>query len=342
MRVIDMHTHWWKDMKFFPPGFQWSIAEVGAKFMQFPYGDQQEVLESGAIGSENFLPLDPDGSRIIEDQDFCGTDVSVILPLDWGFMKYFDQKCPEWREDQGYTQDDINRFSCENAKKYPGRVYSFAGVDPRRRNAVKIFEKAVTEYGAIGLKIYPPTGFTPDDRICYPLYQKCIELDVPLLTHTGYTFCPALESWPAHPQYVEKVAVDFPDLTIIMAHSGIQTFASNAWWEDCMGIARSKFNVYLDTAAWNEKVSGLTGDIPKLLNMLRIQFDIVGAHRVMFGTDLPGFTLPEDRFESKKFTDLLRNLPEIGKEHGLVFSKEETELYAYRNAERVLKIPPAE
>ena len=106
-----------------------------------------------------------------------------------------------------------------------------------------------------------------------------------------------------------------------------------------MGIARSKFNVYLDTAAWNEKVSGLTMDIPKLLQMLRIQFNIVGAHRVMFGTDLPGFTLPDDRVESRKFTDLLRNLPEIGKEHGIVFSKEETELYAYGNAERVLKIP---
>jgi predicted TIM-barrel fold metal-dependent hydrolase len=339
MKVIDMHTHWWKDMNFFPPGFQWTIADVGAKFLQFPPQDPWDVLKSGAIGSKDFLPLDPEGERIIEDQDYCGTDVSVILPLDWAFARYYDQHYPGWREDSGYSQDDINRYSCENAKKYPGRVYSFAGVDPRRRDAVKILEKAVTEYGAIGLKLYPPCGFTPDDPLCYPLYNKCIELDIPVLTHSGYTFCAALESMPSHPKYIEKVAVDFPELTIIIGHSGIQTLASNAWWEDCMGIARSKFNVYLDTTAWNETVVGLTKDVPRLLQMLRTEFDIVGAHRVMFGTDLPGFTLPEDREESKKYVNILRNLPEFGKEHGIVFSQEETELYGYQNAQRILKLP---
>lgn len=339
MKVIDMHTHWWKDMKFFPPGFQWGIAQVGANFLTFPPKDPWEVLKSGAIGSENFLPLDPDGSRIIADQDYCGINTSVILPLDWGFIRYYDQHYPGWREDHGYSQDDINRYSCEMAKKYPGRVYSFAGVDPRRRDCVKILERAVTEYGAIGLKLYPPCGFTADDPRCYPLYSKCVELGIPVLIHSGYTFSPMTESMPCHPQYIEKVALDFPDLTIIIAHSGIQTFASTAWWEDCMGIARSKFNIYLDTAAWNEKVSGLTLDIPKLLQMLRIEMDIVGAHRVMFGTDLPGFTLPDDRLESKKFVHILKNLVDIGKEHGIVFSQEEAELYGYRNAQRVLKLP---
>jgi predicted TIM-barrel fold metal-dependent hydrolase len=339
MKVIDAHEHWWKDMKFFPPAFQWSVAQVGAYMGQFPPQDPWEVLKSGAIGSENFLPLDPDGSRIIEDQKFCGHDVSVILPLDWGFISYYDQTYPGWREDHGYSMDEINKFSCDLAKKYPGRVYSFAGVDPRRHNASGIFEKAVKEYGAIGLKIYCPNGYTPLEPKLYPLYQKCVELDVPLLTHSGYTFCPATQSMPSHPSYVEKVACDFPDMTIIIAHSGIQTFASNAWWEECMGIARSKFNIYLDLAAWNEKVSGLTLDIPRMLQMLRIQIDIVGAHRIIFGTDLPGFQLPDDRYESRKFIDILRNLPEVGHQHGIKFTEEEQHLIAYKNAERVLKLP---
>jgi predicted TIM-barrel fold metal-dependent hydrolase len=341
MRVIDMHTHWWRDMKFFPPGFQWAIADCGANFMQHPPQDPWEVLKSGAIGSENFLPLDPDGKRIITDQDYCGTDVSVILPLDWGFSRYYDQRYPGWREDAGYDQLEINRLSCENAKKYPGRVYSFCGVDPRRRDAVKIFETSVKEFGAIGLKLYPPMGFTPDEAICYPLYQKAVELGVPVLTHSGYTFCAALMSMTAHPKYVERVAMDFPDLKIIIAHSGIQTFASNAWWEDCMGIARTKWNIFLDVAAWNEQVSGLTFDPPKLLNMLRIQCNIVGAHRVMFGTDLPGFQLPGDREESKKFVGWLRDLPNFAKKYGVTFTWDEAELIAHGNAERILKIPTA-
>jgi hypothetical protein len=106
-----------------------------------------------------------------------------------------------------------------------------------------------------------------------------------------------------------------------------------------MGIARAKYNIYLDLAAWNEKVSGLTLDIPKLLQMLRIEIDIVGAHRVIFGTDLPGFELPDDRYESRKFIDLLRNLPEVGEKHGIKFTEEEQQLIAYKNAERILKLP---
>jgi predicted TIM-barrel fold metal-dependent hydrolase len=144
----------------------------------------------------------------------------------------------------------------------------------------------------------------------------------------------------SHPKYVEQVAIDFPDLKIIIAHSGIQTFASTGWWEDAMGIARAKWNVYLDIAAWNEQAIGLTFDIPKLLQMLRVQMNIVGAHRILFGTDLPGFQLPGDREESKKYVDILRNLPEVGKKHGITFSREEAELVAFRNAQRVLNLQP--
>ena len=339
MKVIDMHTHWWKDMKVFPPGFLWAVAETAANFLQFPPHDTGEVFKSGAIGTENFLPLDPDGERIKKDMDYCGTDVSVILPVDWGMIPRFDQKYPQWREDAEYMIDEINRFSCEVAKKYPGRVYSFAGVDPRRYNAVKIFEKAVTEYGAIGLKLYPPTGFSADSTECYPLYAKAVELGVPVIIHSGYTFAQCLYSMTSHPKYVEQVAIDFPDLKIIIAHSGVQTFASTGWWEDAMGIARAKWNVYLDIAAWNEQAIGLTFDIPKLLQMLRVQMNIVGAHRILFGTDLPGFQLPGDREESKKYVDILRNLPEVGKKHGITFSREEAELVAFRNAQRVLNLP---
>jgi predicted TIM-barrel fold metal-dependent hydrolase len=143
----------------------------------------------------------------------------------------------------------------------------------------------------------------------------------------------------SHPKYIEQVAIDFPDLKIIIAHSGIQTNASTAWWEDAMGIARTKWNVFLDLAAWNEKVVGLTNDIPRLLRMLRTEMDIVGAHRVLFGTDLPGFQLPDDRDHSKLFVTMLKNLPEVGKQHGITFSWEETELVAGRNAQRIYKLP---
>jgi len=328
MKIIDSHMHYWKDIKWFPKGFQWDIAVEGAK-ATWPYTDPNEVLESGAIGSKNFLPIYPDGKGTIKDAEDAGIDVSVILPLDWGIA---------YPEDSEIPIEQINKDCCDMAKKFPGKVYSYCGVDPRRRGAVKIFEKAVTEWGAKGLKLYPPCGFYPNQPEVYPLYQKAMELGVPVLIHTGYTFDSTLRSKTADPIYVEDVACDFPDLNIIIAHTGIQTLSSTAWWENAMGITRSKHNVHLDLAAWNETISGLTFDIPKLIRMLRVECDIVGAHRVLFGTDLPGYKLPGDREESLKFVKILRNLVKVGKEHGAVFSQEEVELIAHGNAERLLGI----
>lgn len=108
-----------------------------------------------------------------------------------------------------------------------------------------------------------------------------------------------------------------------------------------MGIARTKWNIHLDLAAWNEQVSGLTADPERLVKMLRIECDIVGAHRVLFGTDLPGFQLPGDREESKKFVSWLRDLPNFAKKYGVNFTWDEAELIAHKNAERVMKIPEA-
>ena len=328
MKVIDIHTHWWKEIGWFAPGFQWDIAVIAAK-STWPYGDPNEMFKTGAIGSEDYLSLDADGSRLIQCAKDADIDVSVIVPNDWG---------GGYNDDAAVSIEEINKVSCDLTRKYPDRVYSCCGVDPRRPNAVKLFEKAVTEWGAKGLKLHPANGFYPNEPTCYPIYQKAIDLGVPVIIHTGYTCPPRLHSVTTEPIYIDDVAVDFPDLTIIIAHTGIQTRSSYSWWEEAMGIAQSKFNVHLDLTGWNLQVVGLTSNIPELLRMLRVQCDIVGAHRILFGTDLPGYQLPGDKEETTKFVKLLKNLVEVGKEHGIVFSQEEAELIAHGNAERLLSI----
>jgi len=295
----------------------------------WPNQDPEEVMDSGALGSGDFIPFDTDGSRTLQDQKEADIDVSVVLPVDWGMA---------YKEDAAVPIEQINKDSCDLAKKYPGKVYSYCGVDPRRPNAVRLFEKAVIEWGAKGLKVYPPCGFYPNDKVCYPLYQKALDLGVPVLIHTGHTVLPSLRSITAEPKYIDDVAIAFPELNIIIAHSGIQTRSSYGWWEEAMGIAQSKFNLHLDIAAWNETIVSLTYNIPELLRMLRVQCDIIGAHRILFGTDLPGYQLPQDREESMKLAKIIKNLVETGREHGVVFSQEEAELMAHGNAERLLSI----
>lgn len=329
MRIIDSHVHWWKEIGFFPSGFQWDIAVIVAK-SKWPYRDPNEVLKRGeGIGSDKIMPLDPDGSGLIKDAKDMGIDVSVILPLDSGMT---------WREDAAVPIEEINKAGTDLAGKHKGEVFSYCGVDPRRPNAVKLFEKAVTEWGAKGLKLYPPCGFYSNDPKCLPLYQKAVELGVPVVIHTGYTFLPSMRSYPAHPKYIEDVAMNFPDLNIIIAHSGIQTRSSYAWWEDAMGIAWTHYNIYFDISCWTEKAIGLTHNIPELIRILRTQCDMVGAHRILFGTDRPGYMIPDDRDAIIKYIEILKNLVEVAKEHGMVFSHEEVELILGGNAERIIGI----
>jgi predicted TIM-barrel fold metal-dependent hydrolase len=269
----------------------------------------------------------------MKDQKDAGIAVSITQPVDWGMMVF---KGTEYWEDAPVSIEDINKGHADLARKHPGKVYYYCGVDPRRPNAVKLFEKAVTEWGAKGLKLYPPCGFYPQDAKCYRLYQKALDLGVPVLLHL------ASSSWMrarmARPMWIEDVAIDFPDLNIIIAHSGMQTRSDNALWEEAMGVAWTRPNVYLDISSWNEFPVGLTLNIPELIRKLRIQCDIVGAHHVLFGTDFPGWWMPYDRDETIKYVHILKNLVEIGKEHGAVFSQEEVELIAYGNAERIIGI----
>ena len=333
MKITDAHIHWWKEAGWYSPGYFWYVAQQeGTKSL--PFRTPEEVMAEGeGLDAADWAPFDPDGSGVLQDQKDAGIDVTLILPIDWGMMVY---KGTDWWEDAPVPIEEINKASCDLAKANPGRVFSFCGVDPRRPNAVKIFEKAVTEWGAKGLKLYPPCGFHPADPKCYRIYQKALDLNVPITIHLAST------SWMrgrmCRPAHIEDVAIDFPDLNFIMAHSGMQTRSDNAMWEEALSVAWTRPNVYMDISSWNEHGIGLTQDIPELIRKLRIECDMLGAHHVLFGTDLPGFWMPYDRVETIRYVEILQNLVEIAKDHGAVFSQEEVELIAHGNAERIIGI----
>jgi len=77
-----------------------------------------------------------------------------------------------------------------------------------------------------GLKLHPPLqGFSPNDRIAYPLYEVFAEAKLPVLFHTGHsgigTGMPGgggIRLKYGNPMLIDDVAVDFPDMPIIMAH----------------------------------------------------------------------------------------------------------------------------
>ncbi|MFX8481514.1 amidohydrolase family protein, partial [Acinetobacter baumannii] len=81
-------------------------------------------------------------------------------------------------------------------------------------------------------------GLPPNDRRYYPLYAECVELGVPFCTQVGHTG-PLRSSETGRPiPYLDDVALDFPELTIVAGHIGYP------WTEEMIALARKYPNVY--------------------------------------------------------------------------------------------------
>ena len=275
---------------------------------------------------------DPEGEKWASDMERLGIDVSVNMINDFGSAEGWDEEAP-------LSIEEINRHFCELAKKYSGKLYTFAGVHPKRHNAVEILEKAVKEWGAKGLKLLSWLGFYPNDRICYPMYEKCVELGVPVTIHTGHGVF--LQTEPCNPLCLDVPAKDFPELQFIMAHAG---GGIGHFWEDAVSVARTNPNVNLELSDVAPSVlkGGTLGDkgkykdhIPMFLDMLDIFRNLTfGCTNILFGTDYPN--MPMELF--KPWVDLFKNLPVVAAQYGYDFSQEEADLICYKNAARIIKL----
>lgn len=92
-----------------------------------------------------------------------------------------------------------------------------------------------------GLKLYPGyEPFYPHDKRLQVVYELAIEYEVPVMFHSGDTYSPQGKVRYAHPLHIDDVAVDFPDLKIVICHVG------NPWIKDCMEVVYKNSNVYAD------------------------------------------------------------------------------------------------
>ena len=184
---------------------------------------------------------------------------------------------------------DTNDYVAGIVREYPEQFIGFATVDPwKGKGAVQELGRAIEELGLKGLKLHPiQQGFFPNDTHFYPLYEKCTELQIPVLFHTGFAAAgvgtpggSGLKlKYSAPIPGIDDVAADFPGLTIIMAHP------SWPWIEEQIAVALHKANVYLDLSGWSPKY------IPEAL--IR-ETDTRLQDKMLFGSDFP--YLPPDRW----------------------------------------------
>jgi predicted TIM-barrel fold metal-dependent hydrolase len=132
-------------------------------------------------------------------------------------------------------------------KRYPDKLIGFAGVDPNQgMYAVRELEKAVKELGLKGVGLDPFLHkLRMNDKKMYPIFAKCVELDVPVVLNSGAPgFIKPLSNYMsfASPEPVDEVATDFPELRIVIVHLGAP------WLYQMIYIARRHPNVYIETS----------------------------------------------------------------------------------------------
>jgi predicted TIM-barrel fold metal-dependent hydrolase len=155
----------------------------------------------------------------------------------------------------------------EEVGKYPDRLVGFAVVNPKEHDAPEKLEEAVTKYGLRGLKIHPTFQALPaDDELwVYPLIEKAQELKIPVMIHSG-------EAPYATPWQIGLVAMDFPKVTIIMAHMGLNSLC---YTDAAIKMAKRANNLILETA-------GVVYDAP-----ITKACNEIGSDRIVFGSDAP-------------------------------------------------------
>ncbi|CAF4262180.1 unnamed protein product [Adineta steineri] len=154
-----------------------------------------------------------------------------------------------------------------------GRLVGVGSVDITRPNLImREIRRCIEKYNFKAIRVLPWLfQVPPTDRRFYPVYAACCELNVPFCTQIGHTG-PLMPSEVGRPIYLDQVALDFPDLTIVAGHIGYP------WTDEAIAVATKHPNVYIDTSAYTIQ------RYPRaLIEYMRNH----GSKKVLFGSNYP-------------------------------------------------------
>jgi len=148
-----------------------------------------------------------------------------------------------------------NSLVAEACQAHPDRFVGFGSVDPLKGDRAVGELDEISELGLKGVKLHPSLqAFAPDDERFWPLYERCEELGLALLFHTGTSGIGAGQPGGqgirldyARPIRLDAVAAGFPSLNVIAAHFGYP------WHTELLAMALHKTNVYIDISGWAPK-----------------------------------------------------------------------------------------
>ena len=274
--AIDIHTHAEEPCDCANP------RDDG--YMEFQAG--MAAYFGNPAGAEGMLPTVDQTAAYYRERRIGAVIFPVDAERETGFHRYSNEEVAELCA----ANDDI--------------LIPFASIDPwKGKMAPREARRLIRDFGVRGFKFHPTfQGFWPNDPMAYPFYEVLEEEGVIALFHTGQTGVGSgmrggmgMRLKYSNPMAIDDVAVDFPDLRIIMAHPAFP------WQEEALSVATHKPNVYIDLSGWSPKY------FPEIL--VRYANTLLKT-KMLFGSDWPAIT--PDRwlagFAKAPFRDEVRPL----------------------------------
>jgi uncharacterized protein len=206
-----------------------------------------------------------------------------------------------------YKNEEVAELAAANSDV----LIPFASIDPAKgKMGAREARRLVNEFGVRGFKFHPTIqGFYPNDRMAYVLYEAIAEAGAIALFHTGQTGVGAgmrggngMRLKYSDPMYIDDVAVDFPDMRIVLAHP------SFPWQEEALAVATHKPNVYIDLSGWS----------PKYFPPILVRYaNTLLREKVLFGSDWPMITPERWLADFEKIDIKPENRPLILKENAI-------------------------
>ena len=171
----------------------------------------------------------------------------------------------------------VNEYVAEYCKAAPDRLVPMGGVHPRFAEDAAAEVRRAAELGVRALKIHPPHMAVAPNAYLHGLdalrtiYEEAQRLRLPVMIHTGTSVFPGARSRVGEPMAVDDVAVDFPELKIVLAHGG-----RPLWMDQAFFLVRRFPNVYMDISSIPPRA--ILRYFPRLAEV---------AAKVIYGSDWP-------------------------------------------------------
>jgi uncharacterized protein len=246
--AIDFHTH---------------AEEPCGTHPDDGYDDFQEAMKAYFKPKHNHRPTPYETAAYYREKKMA----CVIFPVDaereTGFRRY--------------KNEEVAEAAAQNSDV----LIPFASIDPAKgKLGAREARRLIKDFGIRGFKFHPTMqGFYPNDRSAYVLYEAIAEAGAIALFHTGQTGVGSgmrggngMRLKYSNPMYIDDVAVDFPDMPIVLAHP------SFPWQDEALSIATHKPNVYIDLSGWS----------PRYFPPILVQYaNTILKHKMLFGSDWP-------------------------------------------------------